>query len=58
VTGVNSSPTNDMLNNGDQQSVAIANAAGDDILDQMVTELQTKYGVTVNRNVAEQAMVR
>jgi peptidyl-prolyl cis-trans isomerase D len=58
VTGVNSGPTTDMLNNQDQQSVAIANAAGDDILDQMVTDLQTKYGVTVNRNVAEQAMAR
>ena len=58
VTEVNESPTTDVLNNTDQQAAAVANAAGDDILDQMVSDLQTKYGYTVNRNLAEQAMVR
>jgi peptidyl-prolyl cis-trans isomerase D len=58
VTDVNASPTTDVLANQDQQAMAIANAAGDDILDQMVSALQTKYGVSVNEKLAEQATVR
>jgi peptidyl-prolyl cis-trans isomerase D len=58
VTDLSDSPTTDVLDNQDQQAAAVANAAGDDILDQMVSDLQTKYGVTLNRNLAEQAMVR
>jgi peptidyl-prolyl cis-trans isomerase D len=58
VTDVNTSPTTDALNNQDQQIAAIANAAGDDILDQIVSTLQSKYTVNVNQTLAEQAMVR
>lgn len=58
VTDVNDQPTSDALNNQDQQIAAVANAAGDDILDQIVTDLQSKYKVDVNQNLAEQAMVR
>jgi peptidyl-prolyl cis-trans isomerase D len=58
VTDVNTAPATDALNNQDQQIAAIANAAGDDILDQIVTTLQSKYTVNVNQTLAEQAMVR
>jgi peptidyl-prolyl cis-trans isomerase D len=59
VTDVNSTPpATDILANQDQQIARIANAAGDDILDQMVAELQTKYGVSVNREMAAQATQR
>ncbi|MGZ9718844.1 peptidylprolyl isomerase [Rhizobium miluonense] len=58
VTGVNDNPTTDALSNDDQQVAQIANAAGDDILDQMVGQLQSKYTVTVNQSLAEQAMSR
>ncbi|AVA21617.1 SurA N-terminal domain-containing protein [Rhizobium sp. LEGMi198b] len=58
VTEVNDNPTTDALNNADQQAAQIANAAGDDILDQMVSDLQSKYSVTVNQSLAEQAMSR
>lgn len=58
VTEVNDEPTTDALNNRDEQITAMANAAGDDILDQMVNLLQTQYGADVNRSLAEQATVR
>lgn len=58
VTEVNSEATTDALNNRDQQITAMANAAGDDILDQMVNLLQTKYGANINQTLAEQATVR
>lgn len=58
VTEVNDQPTTSVLNSDDQQSTTLANAAGDDILDQMVSGLQTKYGVSVNQNLAQQAIVR
>ena len=58
VTDVDPAPAADVLNNQSQQAVAIANAAGDDILDQMVSELQTKYGVSVDRTLAQQAIAR
>ena len=58
VTDVNDNPTTDALSNDDQQVAQIANAAGDDILDQMVSQLQGKYTVTVNQSLAEQAMSR
>lgn len=57
VTDVADQPSMDMLDNQDQQISAVAKAAGDDILDQMVGRLQTDYGVTINRTLAEQAMV-
>ncbi len=58
VTEVNTEPTGDVLNNQDQQITSTANAAGDDILDQMVNLLQTQYGASVNQPLAEQAAVR
>ncbi|WP_112411770.1 peptidylprolyl isomerase [Rhizobium sp. BK312] len=58
VTDVNDNPTTDALSNDDQQVAQIANAAGDDILDQMVSQLQGRYTVTVNQSLAEQAMSR
>lgn len=58
VTEVNVNPTTNVLNTQDAQVTTIANAAGDDILDQMVNRLQTEYGVTINQALADQAMVR
>lgn len=58
VTAVRDQPSGSVLNNEDEQIVSMANAAGDDILDQMVTQLQTDYGVTFNQALAQQAMVR
>ncbi|ACE91215.1 peptidylprolyl isomerase PpiC-type domain-containing protein [Rhizobium phaseoli] len=58
VTEVNSQPTGDVLNNRDAQLTAMANAAGDDILDQMVNLLQTQYGAQVNQTLAEQTAAR
>ncbi|MBB3560566.1 peptidyl-prolyl cis-trans isomerase D [Rhizobium sp. BK512] len=58
VTEVNDQPTTDALDNRDQQITAMANAAGDDILDQMVNLLQSQYGTQVNQKLAEQATVR
>jgi len=58
VTEVNTEPTGDVLNNQDQQITSTANAAGDDILDQMVNLLQTQYGASVNQPLAVQAAVR
>ncbi|MDI6837272.1 MAG: peptidylprolyl isomerase, partial [Rhizobiaceae bacterium] len=58
VTAVSEQPTTNVLGNDDSQVLALAKAAGDDILDQMVNRLQTEYGVTINRTLAEQAMVR
>jgi len=58
VTEVNINPTTNVLNTQDAQVTTIANAAGDDILDQMVNRLQTEYGVTINQALADQAMVR
>lgn len=58
VTDVKDQPSTDALGNEDAQIAEIANAAGDDILDQMVNRLQDDYGVTINQQLAEQAMVR
>ncbi len=58
VTNVNTDPTTDALNNQDAQIAAVANAAGDDILDQMVTLLQTQYSASINQTLADQATVR
>ncbi len=40
---------------GDQQLQQMANAAGDDMLDQMVNSLKNTYGVSVNQAVVNQA---
>jgi peptidyl-prolyl cis-trans isomerase D len=58
VMEVNSQPTSEALDNRDQQITAMANAAGDDILDQMVNMLQAQYGARINQTLAEQATVR
>lgn len=57
VTNVQQQPA-DALDAGNQQINQIAKAAGDDLLDQMVVQLQTDYGVSVNQALAEQAMTR
>ncbi|MDF1634101.1 peptidylprolyl isomerase [Mycoplana sp. MJR14] len=56
VTEVDSNAAGDALANADQQIEAIARASGDDILDQMVSSLQTSYGVSINRSLAERSM--
>lgn len=56
VTEVNTTTPTDALDNSDQQITAMANAAGDDMLDQMVNRLQNDYGVTINQAAADQAM--
>jgi peptidyl-prolyl cis-trans isomerase D len=56
VTEVNTSTPSDALDNNDQQVTAMATAAGDDMLDQMVNRLQNDYGVTINQALADQAM--
>jgi peptidyl-prolyl cis-trans isomerase D len=58
VTEVRDQPSGGVLNNEDEQIVSMANAAGDDILDQMVMQLQAEYGVTFNQALAQQALVR
>ncbi|PPJ46702.1 peptidylprolyl isomerase [Rhizobium sp. KAs_5_22] len=58
VTDVKDQPTSDALVNDEAQIATIAKASGDDILDQMVNRLQDDYGVTINQQLAEQAMVR
>jgi peptidyl-prolyl cis-trans isomerase D len=56
VTEVNTTTPSDALDNNDQQVTAMATAAGDDMLDQMVNRLQNDYGVTINQAAADQAM--
>ncbi|MBO3760232.1 peptidylprolyl isomerase [Ciceribacter sp. L1K22] len=58
VTNVQSGAGGDVLAADDSQVEAIANAAGDDILDQMVNQLQSDYGVRINQTLADQAMVQ
>ena len=58
VTEVNTQATTDALANDEQQILAVARVSGDDILDQMVSALQTSYGVSINRTLAEQSLAR
>lgn len=58
VTDVNTGGSADALANDDAQVQTVANAAGDDILDQMVNQLQNDYGVSINQALADQAMVQ
>ncbi|KAA3509060.1 peptidylprolyl isomerase [Agrobacterium vitis] len=58
VTDVNTQPTGDVVDQQEGQITALAKSAGDDILDQMVNQLQTKYGVTINQALAQQAITR
>jgi peptidyl-prolyl cis-trans isomerase D len=57
VTEVNDAAT-DALTNDEQQIQAVARTSGDDILDQMVSSLQSAYGVSINRTLAEQSLAR
>ncbi|THV25242.1 peptidylprolyl isomerase [Peteryoungia ipomoeae] len=58
VAAVRTEPTG-MAQPGEEDQLAnLANAAGDDILDQMVNALQSKYGVSINQTLAQQAIVR
>lgn len=52
VTGVDAGST-DVLSE-DPQLTRMAEAAGDDMLDQMVNSLKSTYGVSVNQNVVNQ----
>ena len=56
VTGVDDSNPGDALDNDAGQIDAIAQASGDDILDQMVSELQKGYGVAINQQLADVAL--
>ncbi len=56
VTEVDDNNPGDALDNDDRQINAIAQASGDDILDQMVSELQKGYGVAINQQLAELAL--
>ncbi|CAN7401864.1 SurA N-terminal domain-containing protein [Pararhizobium sp. LjRoot235] len=58
VTEVDDSNPGDALDNDDRQINAIAQASGDDILDQMVSELQKGYGVTINQQLADLALAQ
>jgi len=58
VTNVSDAPSTDVLDNSADQVKRLAGAAGDEILDQLVNELQAEYGVTFNRTLANQLMVR
>ena len=58
VTEVNADAATDALSNDEQQIVAVARTSGDDILDQMVSSLQSAYGVSINRTLAEQSIAR
>lgn len=55
VTAVDETPEADPLT-PQQDVTGLAKVAGDDILDQMVSRLQTEYVVTVNQALAQQAM--
>ncbi|HTO30638.1 MAG TPA: SurA N-terminal domain-containing protein [Pararhizobium sp.] len=56
VTEVDDDNPDDALDNDDRQINAMAQASGDDILDQMVSELQKGYGVSINQQLAELAL--
>lgn len=56
VTAVDDSNPGDVLDNDARQIDAMAEASGDDILDQMVSELQKGYGVSINQQLAELAL--
>lgn len=58
VTSVEEKAPADALDNDSSQIEAIARASGDDILDQMVSTLQTAYGVSINQSLAETALAQ
>jgi peptidyl-prolyl cis-trans isomerase D len=58
VSGAGTDTASDVLSDDSKQIQQLANATGDDILDQMVTKLQDSYGVSINQTLAQQAMSR
>lgn len=58
VTDVNDAPQADALDNSADQIKRIGASVGEDIFSQMVYQLQSEYGVTFNRQLANQLMVR
>jgi peptidyl-prolyl cis-trans isomerase D len=58
VKEINQNAPADALENKDEQITELAQNAGQDLLNQMVGELQTEYGVSFNRTLAEQLMTQ
>ncbi|HWU63716.1 MAG TPA: SurA N-terminal domain-containing protein [Ensifer sp.] len=58
VTATGTDTNADPLADDNRQIEQLANSAGDDMLDEMVTKLQGQYGVAVNQALAQQAMAR
>ncbi|PDT42651.1 MULTISPECIES: peptidylprolyl isomerase [Sinorhizobium] len=58
VMAVDDSAPANALDNDSRQIEAMARASGDDILDQMVSTLQSVYGVSINQALAEQALAQ
>lgn len=58
VTATGTDTNADPLAGDNRQIEQLANSAGDDMLDEMVTKLQAQYGVAINRTLAQQAMSR
>ncbi len=58
VTSIGTNMAADPLSADAGQAERLANSAGDDILDQVVSELQSTFGVQINTTLGQQAMVR
>lgn len=58
VTSIENSGPTDALEDDSRQIQAMARASGDDILDQMVSTLQSAYGVSINQTLAETALAQ
>jgi peptidyl-prolyl cis-trans isomerase D len=58
VTAAGNDSNADPLADDNRQIEQLANAAGDDMLDEMVTKLQGQYGVSINQTLAQQAITR
>ena len=55
---VNENAPADALQSNDQQIGQLASGASQDMLNQMIGELQTQYGVSFNRTLADQLMTQ
>jgi peptidyl-prolyl cis-trans isomerase D len=58
VTATGTDTNVDPLADDTRQIEQLANSAGDDMLDEMVTKLQGQYGVSINQTLAQQAITR
>jgi peptidyl-prolyl cis-trans isomerase D len=58
VKAINDHVPADALENNDEQIKELGQNASQDLLNQMVGELQTEYGVSFNRALAEQLMIQ